>query len=35
MKDIICKSCGAIYITKEIPAEMICWCNGKIFEIKD
>ena len=35
MKDIICKSCGAIYITNEIPTGMICLCNSKIFEFKE
>jgi hypothetical protein len=31
--DIICKECGMIYVSNEIPEELICLCKNKEFKI--
>ena len=30
--DIICKECGMIYETNEIPKELVCLCKSKEFK---
>lgn len=31
--DIRCEECGIVYITNEIPKELVCLCKGKEFKI--
>ncbi len=31
--DIICKECGMIYTTNDIPQEFMCLCKSKKFDL--
>lgn len=33
MKEIICKKCGAIYISNDVPLGMRCTCEATKFEV--
>ncbi|MEK6835451.1 MAG: hypothetical protein AABX55_00305 [Nanoarchaeota archaeon] len=33
--DIICKNCGMIYTSNDLPEQFICLCKGKDFKVKE